>query len=205
MKRLLLSALFIASALNTFSQEERHDQKADTNEAGVYYGKSSQVAVSDKKQQTLIFRRAFKVNSATNQAEVYDRALGFARLFATDYREDKKKAKITIPVSWKYYGGSNDCIENLNLQAQLVVEVKDLKTRISLINITYQHHSGEKSKPVAKSNFFSREPECAPAEGKAELLFNCSACDRSIQSIEKHFSMQFESYASLYQERLKKY
>ena len=155
----------------------------------------------------IVFRRAFQVNTAANAQEVIDRALGFARMMGEGYRLDKKKNTVSVPVTWQYQGGMNECIEDMDLEGKLLIEVRGTKTRISLTDIRYKHRDRDngEAKPVAKSDIFSRKPDCAPKEGQAELLYNCNQCRVSLSSLDRHLEARFDDYAAQYQDRLRKY
>jgi hypothetical protein len=208
MKRILFYFLYTICSFSAWAQSDS-TVKEQHEEADFHYGNAAdkKARVFEVKREPVVFRRAFKVNSAGTQAEVYDRALGFARMTTADFREDKKKGIITVPVSWRYSGGFNECVEDMQVHGRLVIEVKELKTRISLTDITYEHRdkANADAKPVAKTDFFSKHADCAPEKGKVELLYNCTECSRSIKSIEKNLQSRFEAYANQYQERLKKY
>jgi len=174
-----------------------------------YYGHTSAKAAAsfEVKKEPVAYRRAFKVTTAQSEDEVYRLALGFARTLSKNVRGDKEKGTIKIPVKWQYAGGNNECIENMDLQAQLVIEVKDIKTRISLTHIKYQHQSKEdgSTTDVAKTDFFSRHAPCAPSSGPVELLYNCSECGKSLKSVEKSWQSYFDNLADQYHEALKRY
>jgi hypothetical protein len=124
-----------------------------------------------------------------------------------NHKANKSKKSITIPVSWSSTGGQNECVEALQLQGTLLIEIKDLKTRITLKDIKSVHHDRDDGheKPVAKSDFFSKRPDCAPAKGQVELLYNCTACQRSLMAVDAVLENQFDLFAVQYQERLRKY
>jgi len=209
MKHAICSLVFAFFSITGFAQEIGDSASIAMDTAAYHYGNTINTAKTNfqVKREPIVYRRAFRVNSATNEQEVYTRALGFARTVNVDFKEDKKHSTITIPVTWQYKGGFNECIEDLTLNARLVLETKGTKTRISLTDITYEHHAKDDAtvKPVAKSDFFTKYPDCAPKQGKAELLYNCSECSRSMNSIDKNFQSQFETLAGEYQEWLKKY
>ncbi|HRO42953.1 MAG TPA: hypothetical protein PL009_08970 [Flavipsychrobacter sp.] len=212
MKTALLSLTISLISLASIAQTEDStttETSENIQEASYHFGNAGNKTANTFKinREPVVLRRAFKVNTATTQDEVYERALGFARMMNANYNSDKKAGTITIPVSWQYQGNFNDCVENLSLNAVLLIEVKDVKTRISLTDIVYEHTGKEEkgAKPVAKSDFFSTHAACAPEKGKVELLYNCKECTRSINSIDKNFRSQFDVYANQYQERLKKY
>lgn len=210
MKNLLCYLFLSIVSLKTFGQNaEPSTGDEQMEEATYYYGNKTGDRNKDFqiKHKPLVFRRAYRVNSANGEADVYERALGYARMININYKAEKEKGKIIVPIEWKYKGGFNECIENLDIKADLVLEVKDIKTRISLAHITYKHHdkADGNGKPIAKTDFFSRHPDCAPEKGKAELLYNCDECNRSVRSIDKNFQEQFENFAAQYQEWLRKY
>ena len=159
------------------------------------------------KREKILHRRVYKVNSAKTDAEVFERAMGFARMVDVDYKADKGKKTITIPVSWVYQGRSNECIEDLNLAGTLTLEVKDLKTRITLTNISYKHFDKgtRNATGVAKSDLISRKADCAPQQGAVELLYNCNRCQQSLNHLSGALENKFEDLAAQYQEMLKKY
>jgi len=205
MKRYLYFAFLFLCSKVVVAQDSSAALSMDT--AAYHYGNATTNRNFEVKRAPIVYRRAFKVNTAKTQQEVYDRALAFARMENTNYNSDSKKGKISLPITWEYKGGFNECVEDLAITATLTLEVKDTKTRISLTDITYQHKDKDdkNARPVAKTDFFTTYPACAPASGKAELLYNCSDCSRSIKSIDKNFQLQFETLATQYQEWLKKY
>jgi hypothetical protein len=212
MKQILLAALFLPFAIDLSAQEADDSVQVavSAEDSATSFAGHTARPVEQKfevKREKLRFSKVYQVNAAKSSTEVYDRALGYARMLNASYKEDKGRKTIRIPVTWKYTGGANECIENLDLSGDLVVEVKDLKTRISLTDISYTHRDREEGteKGVAKSDLISRKPDCAPTSGQAELLYNCSACNLSLSSLDKNLKAQFEFYTEQYQERLKKY
>lgn len=206
MKHAICFIVFAFFSGTAFAQDKEDSASLAMDSSAYHYGNTAKADFKIKRDP-IAYRRAFRVNSATNEQDVYTRALGYARTVNADFKEDKKKSAITIPVSWQYKGGFNECIEDLTINASLTLEVKGTKTRISLTDITYQHHAKDDAsvKPIAKSDFFTKYADCAPKQGKVELLYNCTDCSRSIKSIDKNFQSQFETFAGEYQEWLKKY
>lgn len=178
-------------------------ESADYYEGAVSGGAKDFQVTRDK----ILYRKAFQVNSAHTVDEVYDRAVAFARLINTHYKTEKSKTRITVPVTWLYSGGANECIENMELQGTLVLEIKGTKTRITLSDISYTHLDKDNSerKDVAKSDLFSRKAACAPEQGVAELLYNCKECAQSLKSVSAALERQFNEYAGQYQNLLRKY
>ncbi len=158
-------------------------------------------------REKIVYRRVFKVNNASNADEVFQRAQSFARLNSADQKIDKKKRTLTFPVTWRYHGGFNECIEDMELQGELAIEVKGTKTRISLQNLKYRHLDRRNGQPktVAKSDLFSRKPDCAPVDGQIELLYNCASCPQSLESVTDALKARFNQYASQYQDSLRWY
>jgi hypothetical protein len=212
MKQILLAVFFLPFSINLSAQEA--DDSAQVaisaeDSAASFAGHAAQPVAQkfEVKREKLRFSKVYQVNAAKSSTKIYDRALGYARMLNAGYKEDQGRKTIHIPVTWKYTGGANECIENLDLSGDLVVEVKDLKTRISLTDINYTHRDRNEGieKGVAKSDIISRKADCAPTKGQAELLYNCSACNQSLGSLDKNLKAQFEFYTEQYQERLKKY
>ncbi len=157
-------------------------------------------------QDKSAYQRVFQVKNAKTTADIYNRAADFARKLNPKFKADKAGKSFSVPVTWQYEGGFNQCVKTLDLKARLVIEIKENKTRIMLTGITYQHHRQDEEEiiPVAKSTLFSKGPECAPGKGKIELLYDCADCKRSIKSVQRALDEQFDDFASQYQERLRK-
>lgn len=211
MKTLLYLMLFTLFSLSASAQAATDTASSfsvlSEENAKYYYGKSSgrETKEFEVKHDKVIFRRAYRVNTARSAEDVYNRALEYARNMNTDFRESKNKKIISFPFTWKYYGGSNHCIENLDLKARVILEFKGVKTRISFTDVTYTHldKDSDEQKPVARSDFFSKRPDCAPAEGKIELLYNCDQCPKSTDNLDKSLKNEFEMLADRYQDSLR--
>ncbi|RYD54421.1 MAG: hypothetical protein EOP56_19240 [Sphingobacteriales bacterium] len=208
MKRLLIIFL-LSSAFQVQAQDTADStvsMAADT--AAAFTGNRSEPATAFKPgREKMVYRRVFKVNTAKTDQKVFDRALGFARMHDADYKSSKKDKTISFPVQWTHQGRANECVENLVLKGTVTVEVKNLKSRISLTDITYIHSDkpGGDQKGIAKSDLLSRKPDCAPSSGAVELIYSCSQCRQSTSHVTSSVEDQFEQLASQYQERLKKY
>lgn len=215
----ILLASFSLQAQDTSYGTVTEDVVSAKDSAKYYYGnKSDMNASADNNRKTetttfkvnhepIAFHRAYRVNTASTSKEVMDRAISFAQTINVNYDIEKTKSekKITVPFTWHYHGGFNECIEDLDLTGKILLEVKDVRTRISLVDIHYVHRDKYDGgiQPVAKSDFFSKRDDCAPEEGKIELLYNCDECQRSVQSLDKSLQNKFTEMADLYQERLK--
>jgi hypothetical protein len=212
MKQLFLIGVLSLLGSPLFAQDDSNDVSMSVpaaDSADFHYGNVSEAkpAVFKVNREKIAFHRVYQVNTAKDADEVYERALGYARMMNVDHKGNKNKRSITMPITWSYSGGMNECIEALQLQGTLLIEVKDLKTRITLKDINYVHHDRDDDhvKPVAKSDLLSKHLDCAPAQGKVELLYNCTACQQSIKSVDSQLESQFDFFANQYQERLKKY
>lgn len=183
------------------------DASADDEAASTDNNRKTTATTFKVNHEPVAFHRAYRVNTAHTSQEVMNRATSFAQTINVNYEVEKTKSvkKISVPFSWHYHGGFNECIEDLDITGKILLEVKDVRTRISLVDIHYVHHDkydGD-TEPVAKRDFFSKHDDCAPEEGKIELLYNCTECQRSIQSLDKSLQNKFTEMADLYQERLK--
>jgi len=212
MKKLLLLACILSTGLIARAQEEPDAGVSESisaaDSADYHFGNTADKPRPYKvNRKNIVFHRVFQVNTAKDESEVYDRALAYARMLNVNYKESNSQKSIRIPITWKYSGPPNGCVEDLDLKAVLLVEVKDIKTRITLKDISYVHHDRDdgRSKGVAKSDFFSKRADCAPTSGPVELIYNCSGCSQSVSSVDQHLEARFDMFASEYQERLKKY
>ena len=212
MKQLLGIAVLCLLGLQVYAQDDSNDVSLSlpaSDSAEFHYGNvpEKRKAAFKVNREKIVYHRVYQVNTAKDADEVYERALGYARMMNVNHKGNKNKRSITMPITWAYSGGMNECIEALQLQGTLLIEVKDLKTRITLKDISYVHHDRDDDhvKPVAKSDFFSKRPDCAPANGKVELLYNCTTCQQSLRSLDSQLESQFDLFADQYQERLKKY
>jgi hypothetical protein len=209
MKRILLLCFLLPILISAEGQDlgDTSKEAISKDTAEYYYGnrQGQSPGAFTVKREKIAFKKVFQVKTAINENEVYNRALSFARLMSTNYKTSKGHA-ITVPITWNYKGGFNECIENLIMNGTMKLEFKGNKTRISISEITYQHFDDKnKASGVAKSDLFSRKPDCAPASGKVELLYNCTQCTQSLRSLDRGLETQFTNYAREYQERLKKY
>ncbi len=188
------------------AQVSDSNQNLELSEAASYTG-NTQEKKFEVNRERIVYRRTFKVTNANTANEVFERAKNFARVTNVNFKENKSKKTLTIPVDWRYHGGYNECVEDMNLKGDLLVEIKGTKTRISLTNITYEHKdrgNGE-AKGVAKSNLLKRQEDCAPQSGKVELIYNCTSCNESLQSVTRALQSQFDIYADQYQDALRWY
>lgn len=209
MKNTFITFLIVFS-LSASAQEAPADTAmaesiSASDSAAYHYG--NRTGAPDPAKEKIVYRRVFQVRNAGSTDDIYTRALSFARTMSVNFREDKRKKTIRIPVRWGYHGASNDCIEDLAMEGEMIVEIKGDKTRLSLTDIRYTHHDRKDSsvKGVAKSDVFSRKPDCAPEKGKVELLYQCSACPQSIKHLTADLAGRFDVYARQYQDALRWY
>ncbi len=171
----------------------------------VFYGRSAGKAATGElsiPHKSLVFRRVFLVTNANSEQEVFDRALDYALVVSLDAQAFPEQNRIELPLSWDYEPASAQCIEQLQLEGTVRIEVKNRKTRISLLQINYKHQylKNEWRGPVLRAGTI-----CAPEAGPVELLYRCAACRNDQKELKRNLRSRFDALATKYQDWLRSY
>lgn len=171
----------------------------------VFYARSAEKSSSGERSPAynpLVFRRVFLVTNAISEQEVFDRALDYALVVSLDAKTFPEQKRIELPVRWDYEPAAAQCFEQLQLEGTIRIEVKDRKTRISLLQINYKHHyqKNELRGPVLRAGTI-----CAPEAGPVELLYQCNDCRKSQKALKRNLRSSFDAVATKYQDWLRSY